>query len=123
MTKKTKILYVDDEKINIMLFEVNHKKDYNVLTAESGMQGIDTLNSNPDIEFIISDLKMPEMNGLEFIHKVKEINNKIPCMILSGYHQTTEIYEALNSGIIVDYVIKPAKSEQLNELILKHTQS
>lgn len=120
MTRKTKLLYVDDEKINIMLFDINFKDIFDVLTAESGMQGLDILKSNPDIEFIISDMKMPEMNGLEFILKVKEINSNIPCMILSGYHQTPEIYEALDSGTIVDYVIKPAKSEDLNEIIKKH---
>ncbi len=120
MNDKIKILYVDDEKINTQLFEINFSDLYHVITASTGMEGIDILNNNVDIKFVISDMKMPEMNGLQFIHKVKEIKDDLPCMILSGYCQTQEITEAINSGIIVDYMVKPFNVEKINKIINKH---
>lgn len=123
MNNEIKILYVDDEEFNIKLFELNFSKLYNVLTAYSGMEGIEIINSNQDIEFIISDMKMPEMNGLEFINEVKKIKKDIPCMILSGYCETPEITEALNSNTIVDYMIKPFKVKTLSDVINKNIKA
>ena len=123
MNDKNKILYVDDEEINTQLFEINFSDIFNVLTATSGMEGIEILNNNLDVEFVISDMKMPEMNGLQFISKVKKIKNDVPCIILSGYCQTSEIIEALNNRTIVDYMIKPFNIPKINELISKYIKS
>lgn len=123
MNNNIKILYVDDEEFNVKLFKLNFSNLYNVLTANSGMEGIEIINSNQDIEFIVSDMKMPEMNGLEFINEVKKIKKEIPCMILSGYCETPEIREALNSNIIVNYMIKPFNVKKLNDVINKNIKA
>ena len=54
--EKRKILYVDDEEINLLLFEANLEKKYTVLTAEDGISALEILSENKDIEIVISDM-------------------------------------------------------------------
>ena len=69
---KKKILYVDDEQLNLTLFDINFKKKYNVTTAISGKQALEYLENNADTDIVISDMKMPQMTGIEFISIAKE---------------------------------------------------
>ena len=107
MSKKTTILYVDDEPTNLMLFEQLFKTKYQVLTAESGYKGLKLLTQRPDIHVIISDMKMPGMNGLEFIQESKKLYPSILYFILTGYEITEEIQESLENGLISKYFQKP----------------
>ena len=64
MADNKTILYVDDEDVNLMLFELNFKKKFNVLTALNGEKGLEILKDNNNVEVVISDMKMPGMNGI-----------------------------------------------------------
>jgi len=119
MEKKVKILYVDDEPVNLMLFEINFSKEYNILTAENGFSGLETLDANPDILIIVSDMKMPNMNGIEFISKAKEKYPNKKFYILTGYEITNEIQEALDSGLILKYFNKPFNIKEIDNEIKK----
>ncbi len=105
--EKTKILYVDDEAINLMLFKINLQKKYEVLTAENGMNGLEVLSVDKDISIVFSDMRMPEMNGIEFISKAKELYPEINFYILTGFEITSEISKALDNGLIDKYFQKP----------------
>ena len=109
MTENNKptMLYVDDEPINLVLFATSFNKSFNVITAESGNEGLELLKSNPSISIVISDMKMPEMSGIEFIKKAKNEFQNIAFFILTGFDLTNEISEALNSGLIYEYFKKP----------------
>ena len=107
MNDKLTILYVDDELLNLQLFVINFKAKYNVITAESGQQGIDILKSNREIKFVISDMKMPGMNGVQFIKLAKKEFPFILFYILTGYEITEEIADALNDKLILKYFRKP----------------
>lgn len=120
MSNKPKILYVDDEEINITVFQLTFSKYFEVLTADSGGKGVEIFSTDPDIKFVISDMKMPEMNGLEFIRKIKTVRKHTPCSILSGYQQSPEILKALNKGEIVDYMMKPFNRGAIEKLVKKH---
>ena len=84
MNDKPKILYVDDEELNITVFRLTFSKVFEVLTADSGDKGMEIFSSDPDIKFVISDMRMPAMNGLEFIRKIRNVCAHTPCSILSG---------------------------------------
>jgi len=56
MSSNIKVLYVDDEPINLMLFKANFKKKFDIITAESGNEGLQLLKSNPDTKVVISDI-------------------------------------------------------------------
>jgi response regulator RpfG family c-di-GMP phosphodiesterase len=117
MEKMIDILYVDDEPINLMLFKNMFKNRYNVFTAESGMSGLSVLKGNPNIIVVISDMKMPKMNGIEFILKAKELYPTVYFFILTGYEITDEIQECLNKGLICKYLQKPFNIKEIDDSI------
>lgn len=107
MKKKINILYVDDEQINLQLFSMLFEKKFNILTALSGNEGLNILETKNDFSIVISDMKMPGMNGIEFIKKAREKYNNIRYFILTGFEITKEISEALKQKIICSYFKKP----------------
>lgn len=114
-----KVLYVDDEPINLQLFKINFSKKYEVLLAENGLVGMEQLENNPDTLVIISDMNMPHMNGIEFIKKARSKFPDKQFYILTGYDITEEIQKALESGLILKYFRKPFN---LNEIELAINQ-
>ncbi len=113
----TKVLYVDDEPINLKLFEINFSRKFDVFVANDGFKGLELLDKVLDIMVIISDMKMPEMNGIEFIRKAKERHPDKKFYILTGYEITLEIQEALNSGLIHKYFSKPFNVKEIENAI------
>lgn len=111
-------MYVDDEKINLMLFEVNFRNKFNIISAFSGKDGLNKLSQNTNIDVVISDMKMPQMNGVEFITKVKENRPNLPCFILTGYDLTPEISEAINLKIVDRYLAKPFNINEIESAII-----
>jgi len=113
MNNKSKLLYVDDEPLNLYIFEVNFGKKFNVITGLSGFEGLDQLKAHPEIEIVVSDMSMPGMNGLEFIRKAKEEYPNISFFILTGYDITEDIQEALDDNLINRYFRKPLNAVEI----------
>ena len=113
MKKKVTILYVDDEPINLQLFEINFRNNYDVISSESGLKGIELLKTIPNIPLVISDMKMPQMNGIEFIKIAKQEFPSILFYILTGFEITEEIADALNEQLILRYFRKPFNMKEL----------
>ena len=82
MHDKTTLLYVDDEIINLVLFQANFEDSFNVITAESGKQGLTILDKASNVQIVISDMRMPEMNGIDFIKLAKTKFPKVIFFIL-----------------------------------------
>ncbi len=119
MKEKRTILYVDDEEINLLLFEINFKEKYNVIGTDSPIKALQILKSNHNISVVISDMRMPEMDGIQFIKKAKKKFPKICYFILTGYDITNEISEALDSKLIVFYFKKPFNMKKIDNTIEK----
>jgi two-component system, response regulator, stage 0 sporulation protein F len=111
--EKTKILYVDDEVLNLELFKANLCRQYDVYTAESGMKGLEILSSHKDILIVVSDMKMPKMNGMEFIHLAQSQFPRVKYYILTGFDITNEILQALKEGVIQKYFRKPFNIKEI----------
>ena len=107
MNKIATLLYVDDEPLNLKLFEINFKKSFEVITALSGEDGLKKLSKNPSVRVVISDMRMPGMNGLEFITAAKSEYPNIVFFILTGYDISPEIAKALDIKLINKYFSKP----------------
>lgn len=116
MNKPT-ILYVDDEPTNLMLFEALLEDDYTVLTAMSGAHGLEIINERNDIQVVFSDMKMPGMNGIDFINKAFNILPNIPYYIVTGFEINNEIQNALDTGIIQKYFKKPVMMDEISKEI------
>jgi DNA-binding NtrC family response regulator len=114
-----RILYVDDEVINLELLQLTFMNDFKVITATSAQEGLHELQKDPDIRVVISDLKMPEMNGLDFIKVVKQQDPGKICMLLTGFMESDVMLEGFNKELIFRYLMKPWEKDQLKETILE----
>ena len=123
MSDLKKILYVDDEVMNLFLFENLLAQNFEIVTTKSPEKGLEILETDDSFDLIISDMKMPGMNGLEFIKKAQEFYKTCPYNILSGYHKIPEIEEALESGLICSYLQKPFEVEEITASINKDIES
>ncbi|MDD2197085.1 MAG: response regulator [Bacteroidales bacterium] len=117
MEKKIEILYVDDESINLRLFEVNFSENYTVFIADSGFAGLEMLEKNVGISVVISDMKMPKMNGLEFIKNARDKFPQKRFYMLTGFDMTVEIKEALDKGLIIKCFSKPYNKQEIDRAI------
>lgn len=116
---KIQILYVDDEQINLDLFRLNFSKKYIVLTCLNGEKGLDILKDKPDIQIVVSDMRMPKMNGLEFIVEAQNNYPSIEYFILTGFELTPEIEMAMENGLIKAYFRKPFNIQEIDDEINK----
>lgn len=119
MKKDVTVLYVDDEKINLQIFEINFRKKYNVITELSGEDGLAKLEKDRNILVVVSDMKMPGMNGIEFIRKAKELYEHVVYFILTGFDITDEISTALKDNTIQKYFRKPFNLKEISASIEK----
>ncbi len=97
-TEKPKILVVDDEPDNLDLLYRTFRRDFSVLKAESGIQALEILASEGEVAVIISDQRMPEMKGTEFLSKTLPQFPNTVRIILTGFTDIEDLVEAINSG-------------------------
>jgi len=113
------ILCVDDEP-NILssLRRLFRGKGYEVLTAISGAQGLELLAQQP-VDLVISDMRMPEMDGARFLAQVRERWPNTVRLLLTGYSDVQSIQDAINCGEIYRYITKPWDDNDIL-LIVRH---
>lgn len=109
---KNKVLYVDDEYVNLQLFKFNFQKDFHLYLASSGKEALSILEKE-DIKVVISDLKMPEMNGIELIKHIKTGFPNKNCIMLSAYYISEAIDMGLDESLISKYFVKPWNKAEL----------
>jgi two-component system, response regulator, stage 0 sporulation protein F len=107
------VLYVDDEPINLELFKLIFRRSFHVILAESGAEALAILENTREINIVISDLKMPNMSGLEFIQKAAKLNQSLLFFLLSGYSITEDINKHIHSGLIKKYFQKPFNKTEI----------
>lgn len=112
-----KLLLVDDEE-NILrsLTRLLRRDGYEIHTAVGGQAGLDYLKDNK-VGVIISDQRMPEMSGVEFLSKVKELYPETVRIVLSGYTDLNSVTDAINEGAIYKFLTKPWDDELIRKNI------
>ena len=110
------ILYVDDEMDNLRVFKAAFRRKYTVELASSAEEGIRILKEKP-IDLIITDQRMPEMTGVEFLKEIVPLYPDTVRMVLTGYSDLSAIVEAINLGQIYRYIGKPWDEGELNVAI------
>ncbi len=120
--RKPRVLLVDDEEnvlnsIKRLLFD----EDLEVFTAVSGTAGLDILKEY-EIAVIISDQRMPQMSGAEFLSRAEKISPDTVRIILTAYADTTSAIEAINEGGVYRYISKPWKDRELSGIIRQSVQ-
>ena len=115
-----KLLVIDDEEANVRVLAITLKSDgYQVLTAFSGEEGLEVFQQDqPDI--ILTDIKMPGMDGIQVLKKIKALNSEVEVIIITGHGDIDNAIEALQHGAS-DFINKPIRDEALS-IALKRAQ-
>ncbi|KKJ00897.1 response regulator [Prochlorothrix hollandica] len=114
---KFKMLVVDDEPDNLDLLYRTFRRQFDVYRAESGAEALDILANKGEVAVIISDQRMPEMKGTEFLSKtVPQFPNTVR-IILTGFTDVEDLVDAINSGQVYRYITKPWDPEAMKVLV------
>ena len=105
--EKTRILFVDDEKHNLLAFKANFRREFDVLTAQSAREGKEIMERQENIQVVISDQRMPDETGVEFLEFVKKEHPQSVRMLLSAYTDAGALMDAINKAQVYSYMSKP----------------
>lgn len=117
MSKQKIVIIDDDESMLETLVSFLNPEDYSIYTASESRKGLEIIkDERPDL--VISDLKMPYMDGLELLMKTKKIEESIPILIMTAYDNSESIIKAMQFGAY-DYIEKPIEREKF-KILVKH---
>lgn len=118
MTEEINILVVDDESLmRNLIYKILGQQKYKVKLAASVEEALEAL-SQKEFQLVISDIKMPERNGLELLQRVKQDYPRTGVVMMTGYADTYSAREVLLSGA-EEYITKPFKSRELSSAVEK----
>ncbi len=115
-----RILLIDDEiAFTDKLSNRLSKKGFDVSTADDGMKGLEIfMNAPEEFDVVLTDIKMPFMDGIEFLNQIRKHDYDTPVVIMSGYDDMSQSIQALRLGAF-DYLTKPIRLEQLYSTLNK----
>ncbi|MFM8320963.1 MAG: HD domain-containing phosphohydrolase [Chloroflexota bacterium] len=111
------ILFVDDEENILAGFQRQFRGRYCVATAGSGSQGLKILQEQGPFAVVVADLRMPGMDGVKFLARVKELAPTTSRMLLTGHADLGTAIEAINSGQIFRFLTKPSSPNELRQAL------
>lgn len=117
MNQKPLILCVDDEVNVLEGMKINLRKMGQILTAESGVEGLQVLKDHPDIAIVISDMRMPEMDGARFLSTVREQFVDTVRLLLTGFSDIEAAIRAVNEGQLFRFLTKPCPPDMLQAAV------
>lgn len=118
---KNRILVVDDELlIRDLLYDFFVSKDWDVAVAEGGQKAIDYLK-NQEFDVVLTDIKMPDVSGVDLTGRIRDLYGSLPIIIMTGYPSLDTALAALRYKVD-EYVIKPFNVNQLYKTVEKVVQ-
>ncbi|TVP61760.1 MAG: response regulator [Nodularia sp. (in: Bacteria)] len=120
---KLKILVVDDEPDNLDLLYRTFRREFNVLKADSGVNALKVLAAEGEVAVIISDQRMPEMKGTEFLSKTLPQFPDTVRIILTGFTDIEDLVEAINAGQVYKYITKPWDPGELKAVVQRAAET
>jgi YesN/AraC family two-component response regulator len=121
MEEPHRLLIVDDEPdLEPLILRRMRRKitsgQYSFLFAQNGVQALEVLTEHPDIDIVISDINMPEMDGLTLLEQIRKVDPNIRAIIVSAYGDMKNIRTAMRRGA-VDFITKPVAFDDFEETI------
>lgn len=110
------VLYVDDEKANRIVFEQSLASEFSILTAEDAVVALELLEAH-DVAVVVTDMRMPRMNGEELLRIVKERWPGVIRIVLTAYADIDPILRAINEGLVARYILKPWVRTELLQVL------
>ena len=114
---KLKLMVVDDEPDNLDLLYRTFRREFRVFKADGALKALELLDKEGEMAVIISDQRMPVMNGTEFLSKTVERFPETIRILLTGYTDVEDLVEAINSGKVFKYITKPWNPENLKAVV------
>ena len=124
---KIKVLCVDDEESILRGYQLNLRKDFDLHVAKSGESGIEIFKKVGGFSVVLSDMRMPGMDGSKMLGEINKIDSNIVSVLITGHSDFDVAKEALNSGNVFKILTKPCSAEELiktlKECSLVHQQN
>jgi len=118
-----KLMVVDDEPDNLDLLYRTFRREFEVYTASSGFAALELLAQKGEMAVIISDQRMPRMNGTEFLSRTVHQFPDTIRIVLTGYTDVEDLVEAINSGKVFKYITKPWDSTELKSVVMQAAET
>ncbi len=116
MTEGHSILVVDDELlIRDLLYDFFHGQGWEIALAENGEKALRIIESKK-VDLVLTDLKMPDMDGMELTKQLRQSHPEIPVVVMTGYPSVDSAVEALRNKV-ADYIVKPFNINRLYKLV------
>ena len=117
--EKIKVLCVDDDESILRGYQLNLRKDFDIHIAKSGESGIDIFKKVGGFSVVLSDMRMPGMNGLEMLSEISKLDPTSVNIIITGHTDFDLAKEAVNSGKIYKILTKPCSTDDLIQTLRK----
>ena len=102
-----KILCVDDEESILRGFQLNLRKDFELHLASNGKEGLEVFEREKGFALVLSDMRMPEMDGATMLSKIKKIDHEVVTVLLTGHTDFESAIAAVNEGNVFRMLSKP----------------
>ena len=107
------VVYVDDEPVNLRVFEANFRKQFRIHTFSSGVEALAALPQLGDVGVLLSDQRMADMTGVELLERSRELIPDAQRMLVTAYSDVQAVIDAVNRGQVSRYFVKPWGREDL----------
>lgn len=126
-TMTSRILVVDDERLIVSLFKMYFRADikakkYEFIFAQNGVEALQKLQADKEIDLMLTDINMPEMDGLTLLAKLNENNLTIRTVVISAYSDVENMKKAMELGAF-EFLNKPIDFDELEKTISKAIES
>ncbi len=112
-----KILFVDDEKNILSYFRRRFHKKFKVIICEDPIRSLDIIRKNKDIAVVVSDMKMPKMDGINLLKEISKFSPKTVRVLLTGYADLETAILAVNKGNVFRFLTKPCEDTLLEQVL------
>ncbi len=116
LTSAPLVVYVDDERPNRIVFEQSLKSMFRIKTVGDGHAALEMMKTE-DVAVLVTDIRMPEMDGLELLRHAKERHPATLRMVITAYSDLDPILRAINEGLIARYIVKPFERDELEQVL------
>lgn len=118
------VLYVDDEEMNLTLFQITFQEKFRIHLARDGFEALSVLEEKGDeIHVVVSDMRMPGMDGVDFITKAREKYPHLSYFILTGFPANEKVRKALQEQLIINSFSKPFDMDAIQEAVIDSYQN
>ena len=121
MDRHTILLVDDDKEFRKAMKKMFENSGYTAVIAADGNEALDAL-SKEDFDLVISDLRMPNLNGIELMEELQRRGLEIPIVFLTAFGEVESYMDLMNLGAF-EYLNKPVKSKEILEVVRRATES